>query len=75
MPTKSSPRFHQEAIRPIKLPLSDAESFDMKSFWFARKKNHISLLHINLLSINDIQSLLQGTEPLALEVVDMMFNG
>ena len=36
MPKKSSPRFHQEAIRPIKLPLSDAESFGMKSFWFAQ---------------------------------------
>ena len=33
--------------------------------------HHILLIfYINLLSINDIQSLLQATEPLTLEVVD-----
>ena len=32
------------------------------------------LLCINLLSINDIQSLLQGTEALALKVVDFSFG-
>ena len=34
----------------------------------------LRLLYINLLSVNDIQSLLQGTEALTLKVVDVRFG-
>ena len=40
-------------------------------FHFTVNKNQETSLHIYLLSIHDVQSLLQGTETLALKVVDM----
>ena len=43
---------------------------EMNNFEKAQITNILLILYINLSSINDVQSLLQGIEPLTLEVVN-----